>query len=261
MEDPTVSVAQQHTEIAVTETVIGDLVGKIRLEFGVQQAHVHDYILVTCIDACQQRAGTAFLVLGEAIGRSLAVVGVVEDVIGIEAVTLALESRENLATMPLAQPVEVQRALVVLAVIGLDKNARRGEGELQAAVADELSRQQVSRVDHVGETEAHAADLETEERGDIAVHLHIGFPLAQMPRVEVNPVVVLEHDFPLLAAGFAWVGHIGSIIVVEGMVKPTVGLEAEVNNRRINDGSVVDAPPAAQDAVPPCFVFDGLAQH
>ena len=107
--------------------------------------------------------------------------GVVEDVISVKTVTLALEARENHATVPPAQPIQVQRALIVFAVIGFDKDARRGERELQAAVADEFPSQQVTRIDHVSETEAHAANLEAEERSDVTVHLHIGLPLAQVP--------------------------------------------------------------------------------
>ena len=50
----------------------------------------------------------------------------------------------------------------MFAIIGLDKDTRCGERELQSAVADELARQQVACIDHVGETESHATDLVTE---------------------------------------------------------------------------------------------------
>ena len=181
MENPTVAIADQNTVVAVTETVVGHFVGEMGRKFRAQCTHVHHNVLVTRIDAREQRTGTAFLVLGETVGCRLAVMGVVEDIIGIEAVTLTFQTRENLVTVPLSQPIEVKRTLVMLAVIGLDKDARRGERELQAAVADKLARQQVTGVNHVGETQAHATNLETEQRRDITVHLHIGFPLAQMP--------------------------------------------------------------------------------
>ena len=135
----------------------------------------------------------------------------------------------------------------MLAVIGLNKNARCRERELQAAVADELPRQQVTRIDHVCEAEPHAANLETKERGDVTVHLHVGFPLAQMSRVEVNPVVVLEHDFPLLSTGLARIDHVGRIIIVQSMIEPTVGLGTEIQHRRIVNRRVVDAPSMAKD--------------
>ena len=75
------------------------------------------------IDACQQGAGTAFLILGETVGSSLAVVCVVEDIVGVETIALALEAREDAAAQPAAQAIDVHRALVILAVIGLDKDA------------------------------------------------------------------------------------------------------------------------------------------
>ena len=130
MKDPTVAIANQNTVVAVTETVVGHFVGEMGRKFRAQGTHIHHYVLVTRIDAREQRTGTAFLVLGETVGCRLAVMGVVEDIIGIKAVTLSFQTRENLVTVPFSQPIEVKRALVMLAVIGLDKDARRGEREL-----------------------------------------------------------------------------------------------------------------------------------
>ena len=56
-----------------------------------------------------------------------------------------------------------------------------------------------------------------------------------MPRVEVHPVAVLEHDFELLAFSLARVDDIGRVIVVQGMVEPAVNLEAEVQHGGVDD--------------------------
>ena len=92
MEHPTVTITYHETEVTVTETVISHSIGEMFLEFGADCAHVHDHVLMTQVNTSQQRARTAFLILGKTIGCSLAVVGVVEDIIGIKAITLTFQS-------------------------------------------------------------------------------------------------------------------------------------------------------------------------
>lgn len=107
VENPTVAITDHHPEVAVTETVIGHLIGQVNQQGLVHQGHVHDHILVAQVDACHQRAGTALLVLGEAIGRGLGVVCVVEDVVGIESVALSCEPVEQLRAHPLPESVNM----------------------------------------------------------------------------------------------------------------------------------------------------------
>ena len=92
MEHPTVAVSYHEPEVSVTEAVISNLIRKIGLEIIIYLAHVHDDILMTQIDACHQGACASLLVLGETIGSGLGIVGVVEDVIGIQAIPLAFEA-------------------------------------------------------------------------------------------------------------------------------------------------------------------------
>ena len=95
------------------------------------------------------------------------------------------------------------------------------------------------RSDHIGETEPHAANLETEQRRDVTAQLHRRVPHAQVARVEIQPVVVLEHDFPLLAASLAWINNVGGVVVVEGVVEPTIGAHAEIQHSRIDNGRLM----------------------
>ena len=123
MENPTVTVAYEETEVTVTETIIGIAVGQVTLEFRPQGAHVHDDILMAQVNARQQGAGTALLVLGIAIGGRLGVVGVVEDVVGVQPVTFPFQSGKDFIPMPRTQPVQMHGTIFILAVIGLDKDA------------------------------------------------------------------------------------------------------------------------------------------
>ena len=86
MEDPTVAITDHYSEVAVTETVVGQGVGQVRDQLIFQHAHVHDHILVAQIDARHQRAGAALLVLGKAVGCGLGIMCVVKDVIGVKSV-------------------------------------------------------------------------------------------------------------------------------------------------------------------------------
>ena len=49
--------------------------------------------------------------------------GVVKDVVGIQAVALTFKAGEDLVALPGAKSINVDGALVVLAVIALDKKA------------------------------------------------------------------------------------------------------------------------------------------
>ena len=260
MENPTVAITKHESEVTVTETVISHLVGQISLEVIVQFAQVHDHVLMAQVDASEQRAGAALLILGEAVGSRLGIVGVVKDIIGIQTIALALESRENPATYPSAQAVDVYRTLVVLAVIGLDKDARCGKRELKPAVADEVARQQVSHVEHIGKTQAHARNMETEQRSDVTVHLDWGLPVAQVTAVEINPVVVLDHDFPLAARVFSGILHIGGIIVIEHVIGPTVTFKTEINKLGIQNARVIDVPSLPENLLFPALLERNTVQ-
>ena len=51
MENPTVAITKHESEVTVTETVIGHLVGQMFLEVFVQFAQVHDHVLMAQVDA------------------------------------------------------------------------------------------------------------------------------------------------------------------------------------------------------------------
>ena len=123
MEHPTVSIAYHESEVTIAETVVSHVIRQMNLEITSQEGHVHHHILMTEVDTRQQRAGTALLILGETVGSSLGVMGVVKDIVCIQAITLARETVEDIVTLPLTQPMQVDSTLVILAIVSLDKNA------------------------------------------------------------------------------------------------------------------------------------------
>ena len=123
MEHPTVSIAYHESEITIAETVVSHLIRQIRHEPIAQEGHVHHYILMAEVDTRQQRARTALLILGETVGCSLGIMGVVKDIVCIQAIPLTRETIENIVTQPFTQPMQVDCTLVILAIVPLDKNA------------------------------------------------------------------------------------------------------------------------------------------
>ena len=95
MEYPTVAIANHEPEVAITEAVVGHFVGEKISQRIAEMAHVHDHILVAQVDACHQRTGAAFLVLGETVGRRLGIVGVIKDVIGTHASDSQFHARKR----------------------------------------------------------------------------------------------------------------------------------------------------------------------
>ena len=105
---------------------------------------------------------------------------------------------------------------------------------------------QVAHIHRIAQAHCHERQRQTDVGHQVAVHHHLHV-LEGSADVGVQPVVILEDEFPILAGRL----HIGRVVTVEGAVTPNISPVAEHHELGITHRAVVEVDLAVLERTPP----------
>ena len=239
----------RHLAIAIGGDVVKDKLG--------QFIHGDGHIAVLKAETRKPRASAALLVLGEAVGCSLGVTAVIEDVVSAQSIGLAVQAAKVLDG-PLATSALIGhpccRGAAVFHIISVGGKSGTGKREIQL-FRDLLPIDQVSDAQGIAHTHCHERELQTHVGRQLASQVNLDVINRWLAAVSVIPVIGLEHQFPVLARTH----HVGGVIGVEGLVAPLIGTPAESDELGVLNCSTSKIHMAMLQRTPPVTaVVDGV---